>query len=170
MKTTVHLIVAVLAAAFISGCATTSDHSALVRPTAGTIGVVLLASTKDSAKRTEYANYLYSTAVAIRTLTGSVAPTPQQLEAAVLSFVPGSSPEYVRLAASLASQYAAIYIKFPTTSPELQRYLEGLACGLEDAAAPWISKRSANLYRAIWQMRHGPEAPVDCEPWVASIV
>lgn len=149
----IRLVIAALAAILIPGCATNQVPSpAVTRPTAATIGTVVLGQTKDAAKRKEVANYLYAAATAIRTLTGTETPTPERLQQTILSFVPKADPVYVNLAATLAAHYGAAYVKLPVGSPQLQAFLEALASGLEDAAAPWLP-RSAGLREEVRRMR-----------------
>ncbi len=115
---------------------------AYIRISAATAGTAtILAVTHDPVKRARYADYLYSSAVGVRTLIGSKPVSIAEFEASLKTFMPksGEIQEWSELATSIAALYSSIKPSLNVGDKDYFLALEEIASGLEDAAAPWTS-------------------------------
>jgi hypothetical protein len=91
--------------------------------------------------RTRIANYLYTYAGALRTITGT--PTPDQLVAILNGFIPADIkaqyPEIVAFAIPIIVQtYEWAYAKYGQNSVKLAQVLNDIATGIETGASAFI--------------------------------
>ncbi len=104
---------------------------------------MVIISTKDPVQRANVANYLYSSAVAVRTLMGSNTVTVEEFERTLKSFLPeeGEAQEWAQLATSLSSLYGSVRPAALENPNQYLKSLELIARGLEDAASPWVNRK-----------------------------
>ena len=86
--------------------------------------------------RTEVANYIYSVAHGVRTLTAGRVPSPEELKATIELFTPDAS-RWVFLGTSISSVYGGIHSQIKGDPKLALEYLEAIASGCEDAAAAY---------------------------------
>jgi hypothetical protein len=131
---------------FLPGCATTNiqwtDTTITAAVSFGTTEGLRLAI-KDSAKRTEIANYITTYAGALRSISGT--PTPDALLAAITQFIPASiRQQYPELQSIvfpvISSVYGQVYAKFGADHAKIYQVLNDIATGLESGSSPYISK------------------------------
>lgn len=151
MKSLLSILTALVLCFALSGCAT-SDLSGLtegvaaktssLRSPSTLVGIAFLASTKDRNRRVENANNLYALAHAVRTFSGSAPLTVQGLEKGLRVFMPDykSNEDMAVLIGSVAALYGSVSLDTSNNARVYLNALEQVALGLEDAAAPWITK------------------------------
>ena len=117
-----------------------SDAFITASISAGTSAGLKLAI-KDDAKRIVIAKYLNNYAGALRTITGN--PTPDQLSAQLMAFIPSDVqqqyPELSSFAVPLiVSFYQWAQQKYGTNTAQYQQVLNDVATGIETGSAPFI--------------------------------
>lgn len=131
------------AAAFIAmllcSCASTQVQtgSPLIKTAATVATTETLAQVKDTDKRTVDANYVYSVAVGLRTLSGTT-PNVEDVEATLKTFGAPNDPQIAALISSLSTLYGSYYTQLATSKDGLKSaaiILEALAEGAEAGAA-----------------------------------
>lgn len=143
MKTKIIQLIASLTCALMlmGGCSTTGLQQYATPANAQIASTMLCANTLmlavSDAERANAANYLYSVAAAVRSLSGGKVPTADELSAAIKLFTPNGS-KWVLLATNLTSIWGAIYPKLQGNSKLALQYLEAIASGAEDAARPFL--------------------------------
>jgi hypothetical protein len=139
-------LVTVLAFFLIGGCAT-QDVQTYATPANARIATALVCSNtltfavKD-ADRIEVANYLYSIAHGIRTLTTGQVPTPAELQATINLFSPGSGAKWATLGTSIGAIYGGVFAQIHGEPKLCIDYLNAIAAGCEDAVAPYVTHPS----------------------------
>lgn len=125
------------------GCAGLQQYQGLIDTGASTgITLALQYGVKDSARRTQVANYSDAIASGIRTVSGN--PTPAQLTQILLTFLPSQIrsqyPEIATLVIPLAvSIYQAAYAKYGGNATKVYSILNELAGDIEAGVAPFVS-------------------------------
>lgn len=131
------LIPLCLIAFFISGCASTQiQSSAPLIKTAGAVATEEALARVPYAKQKTAANYVYSIAVGLRTLSGTT-PTIESLSTVLESFGQPDDPEIERLVSSLSQLYGNYLTQFAGNNDKLKSaaiVLEALAEGAEQGA------------------------------------
>lgn len=140
MKTIHNLSILLLCAALtMGGCSTLKEFATPenARGAAALLCSNALALAVSDQDRTETANWIYSVAYAVRTLSGGKVPTPRELEDAIRVFTPSGS-KWVNLATSLSGIWRVFYPRVSGNPAEALKYLEAIAAGAEDAAAGYL--------------------------------
>ena len=127
------------------GCKTTGDFKTYVTPANVRIATALICSNtlsfavKDT-DRVEVANYVYSVAHGIRTLTTGQVPTPAEVQATVLLFSPKTSTaKWDTLGTSISSVYGGVFAQIQGNGKLAIDFLNAIASGAEDAAHPFAT-------------------------------
>lgn len=128
-----------------SGCATSTDTlnkaKPFLRPSSTAIGVATILTAKTSQERQQRADYLFAAATAVRTLSGSTAPTSHDLEASLQAFAPQTvDDDWTQLILGLSSLWQSILPTLPNDTKAVLDALEQIAGGLEKAATPFLAK------------------------------
>jgi len=177
MKTKLASVVLALAVFTAPFALTTSctqsqfNDSAIIAAVTVATTTGLKMAVQDPARRTVIADYLEVYSVALRSVTGN--PTPEQLTTLINQFIPQNVkdqyPELVTFAIPLiVGAYKQAYDKWG--SAQAVKYLNDIATGIEDGAAPYITHRTAlNRIRTDSVTRY--EKPVafcwTCSCWTA---
>lgn len=126
----------------LSGCAneTVSNY---VNPGNARIATALVCSNTltfavSDTDRAQVADYIYSIAKGIRTLSGGKVPTTGDVEHAVGLFSPGNSKRWASLGTSIAGVYGGVFAQIKGNPKLALEYLEAIAGGCEDAAAQFV--------------------------------
>lgn len=136
-------ITALIAVAFLSigGCETLKQYQT---PENAHIAAYFVASKSlkyavNDTDRREIAQYLYSAATALRSLSGtSGVPSPELVRQTIQQFLkPGD--KWTDLANDLAGVWAVIYPNVKQNPAVAWKWLESIAAGCEEAAAIYIS-------------------------------
>jgi xanthosine utilization system XapX-like protein len=98
---------------------------------AGTLALNL--GVKDASQRQIISNQMYAVAVAIRSLAGGTAPTPDSVKNAVSSFT-GKDPSIDGVVNAIGSIWAAYYPSIKGDPSLALQFLEEIAKGSEQAA------------------------------------
>ncbi len=155
MKTTIYPSIA---AGFLllamPGCAVlNSGEGKLIESVVVSPGSVQLASSlatsgalrlfqkqKDPAKLKTVAGECESVSAAVRSMASGVPPTVEQFQTTIRQFGgPTISPVYASIVVSISSIYASFYpsIQANPDAAKVTAYLEALASGVENGAAPY---------------------------------
>lgn len=131
----------VIAVSFISmgGCQTLKDYAtpANARIAASLVCTNTLTFAVNSEDQAEVANYIYSVAQAVRTLSGGKVPTRDELQRTINLFTPGAG-KWATLSTNIAGIYGGVFIQIKGDPKLALEYLEALAAGCEDAAQPFL--------------------------------
>lgn len=144
MKTIRILSLICTAMLFQGGCATTNVQSYLTPANARIAAAIACTGTLTvavkPADRPEVAAYVYSVAQAVRSLAGGTVPTPEQLRATIALFTKNADVgEWTILSTSIQGIYSGVFAQLQGNSKLASEYLEAIAAGAEDAAAPWVT-------------------------------
>jgi hypothetical protein len=140
------LIISLAIVLVLNACATgpiqLTDQTVTAAVSFGTLEGLKLAI-KEPTKRTVLANYVSVYATALRSITGN--PTPDALIAALNQFIPASVrtnfPELEAIVTPvITSLYSQAWAKWGNNAAKIYLVLNAIAAGLEDGAAPYISK------------------------------
>lgn len=138
MKSLTLYLATVALIGFITGCASTQVQSGspLIKTAATVATTEALAQVKDPGKQRVDANYVYSVAVGLRTLSGTT-PTIEETAATLKTFGAPQDPQLAALISSLSSLYGGYYQQLSTSKDGLKSaaiILEALAEGAEAGA------------------------------------
>lgn len=128
---------------FQGGCATTNVQSYLTPANARIAAAITCTGTLTVAvrptDRPEVAAYIYAVAQGIRSLAGGTVPTPEQLNATIALFTHNADAgQWTILATSLQGIYSGLFSQVQGNPKLAAQYLEAIAAGAEDAAAPFL--------------------------------
>jgi hypothetical protein len=86
------------------------------------------------------AAYIYSVAQAVRSLAGGTVPSPDQLTATISLFTKNASVgQWVNLSVAIQQIYSGLYSNLQGDPKLAAAYLEAIAAGCEDSAAPYVA-------------------------------
>ena len=120
----------------------TTDFQSYATPTNVRIATALICSNtlnfavKDT-DRVQVANYIYSVAHGIRTLSTGAVPSPTDL-AATVSLFTTQGAKWTSLGTSISSVYGGIYANIKGNPKLCLEYLEAIASGCEDASNAYL--------------------------------
>jgi hypothetical protein len=149
MKTITNISLAALSFFLILGCQNTpQSYQQYATPANVRVATALVCSSTltfavNPSDQAQVANYIYSIANGVETLTTGKVPTPAELQATINMFSPGSGSKWVTLGTSIGSIYGGIYSQINGNGKLAIDYLNAIAAGCDDAAVAFIPKTSS---------------------------
>lgn len=128
---------------FQGGCATTDVQSYATPANARISAAILCTGTLTVAVKQDdrpmVAAYIYAVAQGVRSLAGGTVPSPDQLRSTVALFTHNADVgQWTVLATSIQGIYTGLYAQLKGNPKLAADYLEAIAAGCEDAAAPFL--------------------------------
>lgn len=130
----------------VSVVTTAEKATPYLRPSGAALGVGLLVATNDPAQKVTRAKWLIAVASTLRTVSEKEPPTEAELKAALAVITPQTQNDWLQLATSLVSLYSSFRAQFGSNTNVVLAAIEQLALGLEDAAKPYVSVTTADVY------------------------
>jgi hypothetical protein len=132
-----------IATVCLTGCKTTDVQNYATPANARTAAALICTGTLTVAvkqqDRAEVAAYIYAVAQGVRSLAGGSVPSPDQLRDTVSMFTHNASAgQWTILATSIQGIYTGLYAQLRGNPKLAADYLEAIAAGCEDAAAPFL--------------------------------
>jgi len=136
----------------LAGCTTTGTQSFQTYATPANVRIataIVCSSTLTLAvkpdDRTKIANYIYSIAHVVRSLTTGQVPTPTELQNAVNVIKPGvNDQQWAVLAQSIGAIYGGVFVQIKGDPKLVIDYLNAIAYGCEDAATAFLPQPTAS--------------------------
>lgn len=123
----------ILTALLASGCA--SIQPATVKSFTEIVAKIAFNySVQNPDQRKDIANYFYSGALFLRSISGGIPLSPEEFQENISKWFPETGP-YSDIIVSLSGLYSSFYPQIQGDGKMYLEYLESFAEGLEDAAA-----------------------------------